>query len=430
MQQVWKSFVNNGAWRLLRTRDLGLLWLGELISQIGDSLNRVALLWLVYEMSGSALKMSLVGILQTLPPLLLSPLLGVYLDRLRKKPTMLIVNALHGLLVASLPLLYGFKLLNLELLYVLVLVISVVATMFGPALLTSIPLIVRNSELVAANALIQSTAFLGVLIGPVVAGLGVSWFGIANLLYIDAASFLVAMLCTAFVRIPEDKPERLPLRPYEIMGDLREGLVYLFREQVGLLFFTLVAGFQNIGASAFVFILPAFVEEEFARGVAWLGVFWSALGAGMLLGSVSIALIGPSQGRRMVRLAQLALALGGVAVGALAFIRLPLAAAALMVVVGWGAAAFNPVVIALIQKGTPENLQARVLSAFNTTTMAAAMGGMAGFGWVADHVGRDASMVGIGGVLLATALSLAVVARLRPARRVLKLATSDRYPQP
>lgn len=55
-------------WELVKTRDFGFLFAGQTISQIGDSLNKVALLWFVYEMTGSALKMTVVGLLQTLPP--------------------------------------------------------------------------------------------------------------------------------------------------------------------------------------------------------------------------------------------------------------------------------------------------------------------------------------------------------------------------
>ncbi len=426
MNKTRNSTPAGGIWRLLKTRNLGLLVAGELVSQIGDSLNRVALLWLVYQTSGSALKMSFIGVLQTIPPLVLSPLLGVYLDRMRKKPTMQIVNAVHGLLVAGIPLLYDFKLLTLEILYVLVFVISVVASLYGPALFTAIPLIVPNRQIMTANALVQSTAYIGVLLGPVAAGIGVSWLGIANVLYADAASFLIAMICMAFVRIPEQpKSERLPFRIHEILADLREGCAYLFRKRIGLLFFTLVAGFQNIGASAFVFILPAFVKEEFKRGAVWLGFFWSALGCGMLLGTASIAVFKLDRGQRMVQLAQLALALGGIAVGALAYTRLPLAATALMIVIGWSAAAFNPIVISLLEKGTPEALRARVLTAFASVTMAAAMCGMTGFGWVADHVGDNASMMGIGGVLLMTSLSLWIVSRLRPAQQIMETVAAE-----
>ena len=71
--------TQNGSrcWDLLKTRDFGLLFAGQTISQIGDSLNKVALLWFVYELTGSALKMTVIGLLQTLPPLIMGPLIGV-----------------------------------------------------------------------------------------------------------------------------------------------------------------------------------------------------------------------------------------------------------------------------------------------------------------------------------------------------------------
>ena len=60
-------------WRLLGTRDFGCLWAGQVVSQIGDGLSKVALLWFVYEMTGMALKMTAIGLLQTIPPLGVRP---------------------------------------------------------------------------------------------------------------------------------------------------------------------------------------------------------------------------------------------------------------------------------------------------------------------------------------------------------------------
>lgn len=62
------------AWRrLLTTRNFGWLWSGQVISQIGDGLTKVALLFFVYDLTGSALKMTVIGVLQTIPPLLFGP---------------------------------------------------------------------------------------------------------------------------------------------------------------------------------------------------------------------------------------------------------------------------------------------------------------------------------------------------------------------
>ncbi len=74
-----------------------------------------------------------------------------------------------------------------------------------------------------------------------------------------------------------------------------------------------------------------------------------------------------------------------------------------MILVGAGAAVLNPVVWALLQEVTPSHLMGRVLTTFSTGSMAAAMVGMSGFGWIADTIGPAQSLVGLGLVLLLTA---------------------------
>ena len=153
-------------WQLLKTRDFSLLYAGQLISQIGDGLNKVALLWFVYDLTGSALKMMVVGLLQTIPPLLFGPLIGVYLDRLSKKKVMIWVDLIRTFLIVLIPVLYAIDALSLEGLYVLVFLTAIVSTVFGPALASSIPLIVGPTQLTSANALLQSTTNIGMLVGP------------------------------------------------------------------------------------------------------------------------------------------------------------------------------------------------------------------------------------------------------------------------
>lgn|SRR5512146_2495513 len=106
------SEPSEAGWRLLKTRDFGLLFAGQLISQIGDALNKVALLWFVYELTGSALKMMVIGLLQTIPPLLFGPLIGVYLDRLSKKRVMIWMDLLRTLLILLIPALFAAQALT------------------------------------------------------------------------------------------------------------------------------------------------------------------------------------------------------------------------------------------------------------------------------------------------------------------------------
>jgi len=413
--------LRSSSFRLLVRRDFGLLWLGEAISQVGDSLNRVALLWFAYQTSQSTLRMSLVGVVQTLPPLIFGPLIGVYLDRLRKKPALIAVSLVRAVLVSAIPLLHAAHLLSLNLLYLIVFAISVVGAAAGPALSTAVPLLVSAADLTAANALIQSTATVGVLLGPTVAGIGISIFGISRVLYLDAASFVAFAACVAFIRLPEtDIPARVLLRLGELASDLRAGVAFLVREQTGILVLTLVAGVQNLGASAFVFMLPGFVKTDVMAGSVWLGFLWSAFGLGMLVASASIAMVRAGAVSKMLRIALAALVLGGISIAALSFIKVKLAAATLMVLIGWSAAAFNPVIISLVEGCTPVALRARVLTAFNSANMAAVTIGMLLFGWIADRVGNGLTMLGIGGVLLVSALMLGMVMRIEATRRMVE----------
>ena len=136
-----------------------------MVSQVGDSLNKVALLWFVYDLTGSTLKTTVIGLLQTIPPLFLGPAIGVYLDRVPKKPVMIWIDLLRALLVLLIPLLHLLNALSLFRLYVLVFLISLLSSVFGPALASSIPLLVSQERLTPANALLQSTNNIGMLAG-------------------------------------------------------------------------------------------------------------------------------------------------------------------------------------------------------------------------------------------------------------------------
>src|SRR5207244_11193414 len=75
--------------RLFFSRDFGWLWWGQLISQVGDGVTRLALLWFVYSVTGSPLQANIIGLLQTLPPIVFGPLIRVYLERLPKQSIMI-----------------------------------------------------------------------------------------------------------------------------------------------------------------------------------------------------------------------------------------------------------------------------------------------------------------------------------------------------
>ncbi|HYR60176.1 MAG TPA: MFS transporter [Nitrospiraceae bacterium] len=402
-------------WELLGTRNFGLLFSGQAVSQIGDSMNKVALLWFVYELTGSAFKMTMIGLLQTIPPLVFGPLIGVYLDRMKKKPVMIWVDLIRTGLVVLIPLLYAMEALTLERLYVLVFVTSIVSTVFGPALASAVPLLVPRAHLTAANALIQSTTNIGLLIGPAVSGVGIAMIGAQNVLYLDAATFMVSALCLMPIRLHEMLQAGARLAGgATILQDLLVGFRFVFVQQRTVLLLMLAAALYSLGASAFVFLLPVFATQLLDASAVELGWLWSSLGIGMLAASAWLAWINQGDLQNRLRLISAALAVGAVAVCTLGMLQAPVMAAALIIVFGGSTAVFTPVVWAMLQELTPKPLLGRVFTTFSAGAMASAMAGMAGFGWVADAVGPAASLVGIGVLLLCTATVAAAFSRRHP----------------
>ena len=400
-------------WQLLKTRNFSLLWWGQLISQVGDSLNKVALLWFVYSLTGSAMKMTMVGLLQTLPPLVFGPLIGVYLDRFPRKPVLIAVDLLRTVMVVLIPVLYAFDALTLDRLYVLVFLNAIVSTIFGPALASTVPLIVPGAQLTSANALLQSTSNIGLLVGPAISGLGIALIGAQNVLYVDAATFLISAICLIPLRVPEEtfvaRQDRAPAPGF--VSELLAGFRFVFMEHRTIFILMAIGTLYSLGTSALVFLLPILAKESLQVGPMELGGLWSALGIGMLIASAWLASINQGDLCSRLKLMAVAMVIGASAVFGLSFFHTPALAAMMILMIGGSTAVFTPIVWSVLQELTPQHLLGRVFTTFSTGGMSSAMAGMAGVGWAADTIGLSGALLGIAIALLATAALAAVSSR-------------------
>ena len=87
----------------LLTRDFTLVWWGQMVSQIGDGVSKLALLWFVYSITGSPIKTTVIGLLQTLPPILFGPFIGVIVDRLPKKLLLISSDLIRAVVLGVFP---------------------------------------------------------------------------------------------------------------------------------------------------------------------------------------------------------------------------------------------------------------------------------------------------------------------------------------
>ena len=368
-------------------------------------MSKVALLWFVYAMTDSALKMSLIGVLQTIPPLVFGPFAGVLLDRLDKRRAMIVIDLVRTGLLASIPILYAVGLLTLPLLYVLVFVIAMFSMAFGPALNATLPLIVKKEQLTGVNALMQSAMTIGQLLGPALSGILIAAIGAQNALYVNAAAFVLSALCKIPLRLPHVRAHRSSDNVWtQAIKDLQDGVRFVFVKQRLLFLLMIVASIFTLGSTAFVYLLPVIGNRLLHVGSVALGGLWSSLSLGIL--TTTVWLIWKPQQTVCPRIWMIAVAaaIASVAVPGLLMSDSMLWAGGLIVAIGATSGLITPLVATSLQERTPKELMARVFGLFNTGTMVFSMIGMTLFGWVADRLGPGVSLTTIGVVNGATAI--------------------------
>ncbi|MHB8963150.1 MAG: MFS transporter, partial [Saccharofermentanales bacterium] len=132
-------------WRkIFINRDYGLLFVGRLVSQIGDGVHNFAIVWLVLDLTGSGIALSALFIASTVPSILFTPFSGVLADRLDRKKIIVWMDVIRGALLLLAAWIYSAGMLTLPLIYVLTVLISLCGVLFGPAVLASMPSLVKR----------------------------------------------------------------------------------------------------------------------------------------------------------------------------------------------------------------------------------------------------------------------------------------------
>jgi MFS transporter, DHA3 family, macrolide efflux protein len=391
-------------WRLLFSRDFGLIWTSQLVSQVGDGISNLALLWFVYSITGSPVKTTIIGLLHTIPPIVLGPFIGVYVDRLPKKFFLIGANVFRAVLIGIIPCAVSTDTFTVNLLYILVLLDAVAMATFSPALTSSVPLIVPRAQFTAANALIQSTTSLGIIFGPAVSGIGIALFGSQEVLCLNAATYLVAALCLGLVRLGTAQPSAGPMKiAGSLWHDLTEGLAFVVTKQRVILLLIVTAACYGFGASALTTLFPVFANKLLSLGPVEVGYLWSALGVGLLVMSIVLLWFTGRTLADRVNIIVVTSAMSGMAIVVLVWTTNLYQVGILMMMIGGGMGAFTPIAWGIVQELTPRMMVGRVLGLYGTGAMTAAISGISMFGQITERFGESAGIAGIGATFLLTA---------------------------
>ncbi|MFL5733840.1 MAG: MFS transporter [Chloroflexia bacterium] len=277
---------------LMRNRNFRFLWLGQVISDFGDSLTSLSLLFLINKLTGSTAALATMLIVLTIPQITFGLVAGVYVDRLDRKRIMIVSDLLRGLLVLGFMFVASPDLVWL--LYVIAFVQASIGTLFTPARSALLPNIVPAQGLMAANSVQQTSRIIFGLLGTAAAGVLIGTFEVFWPAFtVDALTFFASVLLVsriAGVQTRGTAGESTPGTVRVIFGQLADGMKIIARTPV--LSGTLMAvGVAMLGMGAVNVLVIPLIINDLQVPATWFGAVELAQTAGMILsGSLVVVL--------------------------------------------------------------------------------------------------------------------------------------------
>jgi MFS family permease len=384
---------------ILRHRNFNLYWLGVILSQVGTRGAVAANLYQVYDLTGSTLLVGGVGAAQAVALLVLSPLGGVYADRLDRRRLLQATQVTAMLVALGLALLTATGQVRPWHVFLSALLTTAAATFDQPARQALIPAMVPREELPEAIALLNPSRELAILVGPALAGLLIAVSGPEAMYFVDAGSYAVLVVLLGLLRIPRLAPPE----HRSILASLRDGARYVVHRP--LIWQLMVLDLSATVFGAYRVLLPAFALDVLDAGPRGYGVLSSAPSAGALLGSVLVfKLVRSRRSGRILLAATVAYGLCCVLFAQATVFWLALAAALLL---GLADALATTVRHAAVQLETPDELRGRVQGFYQMSSRGGPAIGDVNVGWLASIFGPVAALtagglvsVALGGWLL------------------------------
>lgn len=395
----------------LRHRPFALLWGGQTLSRLGDSLTRIALVWWIVKKTGSPETMGTVLIFAFAPMIIFLLIGGVAADRLPKIRVMLASDVFRALIVGAVSLLAFSGVLEVWHLFIAALFIGFVDAFFQPAYTATVPQITPPELLPSANALTSLSAQLSGIVGPALGAIIVKVAGESAAFGLDAISFVISAACLIpLLKVP------LPTRTEEspsVFHDMREGIRTVLASS-WLWVSVAIAALSNIFLSGTLDVAqPFLVKDTLHLDVDALGLFNSTASLGSVIGAVYLGRVKKLHHRGILLYGAWVIASLAVGVRGLPITVAGIALASF--IFGVAITTVGLVWINTLQEFVPPHLLGRVSSVDQFGSFVFIPVGYGIAGWLTHQIGAPLVMI-IGGALSAF---LAILGLLVPAIRKL-----------
>jgi predicted MFS family arabinose efflux permease len=390
------------------------LWLGTTVSAFGSEISGVAIpLTAVLLLGATSAQMGVLRAVGTCPALLFGFVAGVWIDRLRRRPILIIADIGRALLLAMLPLAAIFDSLDLPLLYLIAFTTGTLTIFFDIVYLSFVPSLVRNDDLLEANVKVNFSLSLAGVLGPGVAGVLVQLIAAPFAVALDALSFLISALFLC--GIARDEPPAPVRSQRSVLAEIGEGLRQVYRHSLlRPMALCLALHFFSMSVRIAVYLIYLLRILQITPG--WLGIILAGYGPGALLGTALTQ-------RLVQRFGMGATVLGGACINCVAAACIPLTgmvpalAVPLLFTInvsfGFGIALLGPM-DTLRQIVTVPELRGRMNASFRSVNMILATAGALVGGFLGEIFGLEATLV-VSSLGLAAA---ALVVFVSPLRRV------------
>lgn len=385
--------------RAFKYRNYRYYYYGQSISLIGVWVQNIAMGWLVYRLTGSALLLGTIAFALQIPSLLITPFAGVLADRWNRKKVIIITQILLMLVAFILAALTLTNSITIPLIIIMALVNGIILAFDTPFRQSFVPdIITRREDLSNAIALNSSLYNLARFIGPPIGGILIAWVGEGWCFFINGISFVAVIAGLTAIRIQK---KLRPRRFGSILSQLREGLGYSWSFLPIRYLITLVALSSFFGLP-FQALLPVFAAEILQGDAQLLGLLTGALGAGALSGAIFLASRQNLNNiPRITFLTAMLFAAGLAAFALSSFIVLSMIA---LVITGFGMIVHFNATNSLIQNISDEDKRGRVISLYSLTFMGITPLGSLLAGATAEYIGVPYTIFSFSMICLASAL--------------------------
>ncbi len=282
MRAIWPK---GGLWR---HSDFLKLWSAETISQVGSQVTGLALpLVAIITLDVSAFEVALLGVIEFAPFILISLPAGVWVDRLPRRPILIVGDLGRAVLLATIPIAFAVDALTMWQLYVVGFFFGVLTVFFDVAYQSYLPALVERDQLVDGNSKLEISRSGAQLAGPALAGILIQVLKAPLAILLDAISFLVSGLFVLAIRkheaVPDREPGRSPL--HGMRAELSEGVRYVLGHRYLRWIAASTATFNFFGSMmGAIFLVYAVRELELGAGT--IGIVFAIGNVGYLVGAV------------------------------------------------------------------------------------------------------------------------------------------------